>query len=285
MEDMENEVLDQETEEVATAESSEEEVTSDDGDFEYDENGDIVVSDDTDDEENDEADGLDEDTESEEDDHDDGGDDEADEVEEEQTEERPDERELENQRLRTEIRKIKNQAKDMLERLGVEGVTDEGVLDGMIKLAAEAADMTPEEYKKVLDTKTREEEQRIAEIRANFERVSTADLAALKKEFPELRDAKKIEDIPNWQAFGKLRDMGFNPAVAYRAVNGESKPVPATVPKKKTLEGTKTHLKTAAGKSAARSGTSMPKAELASWRQMFPEKSDKEIEKLYKDTI
>lgn len=285
MDNTEIEVLDQGTEEASEeveVEETDKAQTSADEDFEYDEDGNIVVPDDDDSEENDEANGADDtETTTEEDEegaHDDGAAEKATVLEEKG--------DAVGKNVDAKYSELLERAKDMLEKLGVDKVTDEGVIDAMIKLAAEASDKTPEEYKAEIEAmaEAKREEQR--KIDAEFERVSSLDLAELKKIYPELKDVKNVKELSNWEDFGRLRAMGFSAPVAYKMVATPKARTEEANPSSvnKNLGGTKDHLKTATGKTA-RGGTSMPKSELASWRQMFPEKSDAEIQKLYEKTL
>lgn len=282
MEDQDkDEILEQETEEATEEITDGGEDADGTEDFEYDEDGNIIVGGEADTEENaevsEDADGEQEEP------RDDGAEEDTADTEEPESEDTASEGT--DKGVSAKYAELQDLAKDMLEKLGVKNVTDEGLVDAMIKIAAEAADMTVDEYKKVLDDKARKKQAQREAIVSSFETVAAADLAALKAAFPELQDLKHIKNLPNWEDFGRLRDMGFSPAVAYKMVRTENvTSAPAKQPHKKALEGTKNHLKSVTGKSA-QGGTAMPKAKLSEWRQMFPHKSDKEIERLYKATM
>jgi hypothetical protein len=279
-----NEILEQETEEVETEIDTDEESGDD---FNYDEDGNIIVDeDDTDTEEDAEAsedadEDSAEDTDDGENDDDDDHDDGDTEIETKGTPETDTQSKTDKERYN----ELAERVKDMLEKLGEKDVTDGNLLDKMIKLAAEATDMTFDEYKKMLEDQAKEKKAQVDAVNARFEAVAAADLSALKAIYPELKDIKHISELPNWEDFGRLRDIGVSLSVAYKMVKTESVNTTATQqPHKKTLEGTKDHLKSVTGKSA-QGGSAMPKAKLSEWRQMFPHKSDKEIEKLYKSTM
>ena len=279
----ENEILDSGTdEEITEAEDIETEVEAnedDDGGFEYDEDGNIIVDGEDEDEEKNEA-AEDTDT----DDNDDGTNN-AEEPEQEPAEEPKAEplAKSADKSSNDEFANFKRLAKDMLEKLGVQNVTEDGLIEAMIKTAADASDKTVDEYKAELKKRDDEESARIAQISAEFEKVSQADLAELKKHFPELKDIKRLDELPNWQDFGRLRGVGVSAVTAYKnaCADDMAKRKPTNT---KTADGTKGHLRSNMGKSAKAGSSGPSMSELRVLRDSFPDLSDKEIIKLYNKT-
>lgn len=252
-----------------------------DDEFEYDEDGNIiipdVVYDDEEEEEGDAEDGGDEDGEASEDsaptaDEADGG------------ESTADARDAEIAELRQKLRALETQGKDTLKKLGVES---DDVMNGLASLAAEADGITTEEYISRKNQADKDEEARRLFAKSEFEKKARADLAELHTAYPETKSYKDIRELPTevLKKFGKYRDMGLSAKAAYAAANpdGIRSNVAAAV-KKQSLNETKKHLQTAVPKGSKDTSISMPKKELAYWRDLFPGKSDKEIVELYRKT-
>lgn len=245
--------------------------------FEYDENGDIVIP---------EIDVEEQDSESE----DDEGVDEADEektaesVEEEtQPEPEEDERDKKILELQKQLAKLTAQGKETLAKLGVQA---DDVLDGLEKIAAESEDITLEEYrKKKAESQSNDEARKILQ-QLEFEKKMKADFAELQREYPQTKNLKSITEIENFAKFGKLRDLGLSPKEAYAAANADSiRNSVAKAAKQQSLNETKAHLKSAVPKGSKDESIVMPKKELVAWRDLFPNMSDKEITKLYKESL
>ncbi len=243
-----------------------------DDDFEYDENGDIIIPDDEDEENT--GDEQDEDSDS---------DDEADEQPEEDVEPAFTETEDKDRQiaeLRRELEELRSQGKDTLAKLGVE---DEDVMNGLVRLAAEADDKTPEEYLRQRNEKTRADEAMKALQRLEFEKLMKEDLAQIHAAFPETRKYDSVTKLPNFQRFGQLRDAKLSPKEAYIASHpDEVMQGVANATKKSNLSDTKKHLSPAVSKSSHDRSTMITKAEIAQYREIFPNMSDKEIVSLYR---
>ena len=279
----ENEILEEEIAEIVGDENTD---TRDD-EFEYDENGDIIIPD------------VDEDVEE---NAEDGVGDVAEEVDEEEAEgeETPVEAEedddagkdtkedaktAENEelvRLRALVKDYETRGKDALEKLGVK---NDDVLKGLLQIAAEAEDKTPEEYAAELQKKRRMEEAMELLKRTEFEKMASADLAGLKQIYPELKDVNSIFDIPNFKRFGELRDKGLSIKEAYSAANPDGiRRNVADAVTRQNLNESKSHLKSNVPKGTKDNSLHMSREELTSWREMFPKMSDSEIIKLYRKT-
>ena len=104
----------------------------------------------------------------------------------------------------------------------------------------------------------------------DYEALIREDVAALKAEFPELVGISDITELNNPLRYAALRDLGLTPAEAYMATA------------KRGTRDTRSHLKSAHGKSAAASPSMMSQYELAAARDLFPGMSDAELQRLYK---
>ncbi len=272
-----------------------------DDEFEYDENGDIVVpdvefdpEDDVDIDEEIEEETPEEDTEE---DNEDGED--VEEFEEdsssdtdepappsppEEGEKEPDPRDEEIASLKAKYKALESQAKDTLKIIGIES---EDAISGLVKVAAESQGKSTEEYNAEKVKKENDELARNMLRNQLFEAKAAADLKELHAEYPETRQYKHIKELPPevLKIFGAQRDAGFSVKQAYAAANpdGIRKNV-ATSVKKQAQHDTKAHLRSSVPKPSKSDGVSMSKAELVSWREMFPGMSDAEIKKIYKQS-
>lgn len=255
-----------------------------DDEFEYDEEGNIIIPDVVEDSDDDSV--VEE--------NEDGSETEQDESTEQQTDnadegeksdpEQPveDERDKRIAELERKNKALESQGKETLKKLGVE--TD-NVLEGLEKLAAEADDIPIEEYRKKRAESARDEEARLLLQRTEFEKKMKADLAELQSAYPETKKLTSITQVQNFAEFGRLRDMGLTPKQAYAAANpdGVRENVAAAV-KQQSLNETKQHLQSAVPKKAKGDTITMTRKELLEWRDLFPDKSDKEIIALYKNS-
>lgn len=298
---MEENVLDHEVEvedsdvEDTDTDVEENDVAEEDQDdeFEYDEEGNIVIPDvefDPD------EDVLGEDTEEEtpeEEPEEEGEDGESDEVtaEEQKEEETPEEattepdpRDTEIADLKARLKAIESQAKATLKTIGVE---EEDALAGLVKVAADAENKTPEQYNAEKAKKENDEIARNMLRNQLFEAKAAADLKELHAAYPETKQYKHLREMPPeiLKTFGAQRDAGFSVKQAYAAANpdGIRKEV-ATSVKKQAQHDSKAHLKSSVPKPSKPDAIAMSKAELADWREMFPGMSDAEIRKLYKQS-
>lgn len=258
-----------------------------DDEFDYDDEGNIIIPDVTDDEdvESDE-DAADDNDENPDDEQGDGSDDadkgdgESDAEPEESTDDTKDKRiaELEN-----ELKALKAQGKDTLTKLGAKETSD--VLKGLEELSAEADDIPVEEYRKKKAASEQDEAARRLYQETEFKKKMAADLAEVQKFYPETQGMKMITEISNFASFGKFRDLGLTPKEAYAAANPDG--VRASVAKsvkQQLLNGTKNHLQSAVPKGSKDNSITMSSKTLAEWRDLFPDKSDKEIVALYKQS-
>lgn len=251
-----------------------------DDEFEYDEDGNIIIPEVEEDDEGEGADAVEEEGETET-----SGEDTSSEGEAEVTE--PDNATTESEEiatLRSRVKALEAQGRDTLAKLGVK--TDD-VLDGLATLAAEAEEIPLDEYKKRMAEQQRNEQAQQLLRQQEFERLASADLAELQAAYPETQAYKHIREFPDdiKRKFGQFRDLGLSAKEAYAAANPDGiRSNVATAVKKQSLHASKSHLRTAVPKGSKDHSVTMTKAELSSWRDMFPGKSDKEIVSLFRRT-
>jgi hypothetical protein len=107
-------------------------------------------------------------------------------------------------------------------------------------------------------------------IEVDYEALIASDVASLKAEFPELAGIKDVTDLNNPLRYAALRDLGLTPAEAYMATA------------KRSGRDTRSHLVSARGRSMAQDTGMMSQLELATARDLFPGRSDSELQRLYK---
>lgn len=261
--------------------------TEKDDEFEYDDDGNIIIPDVIEDEDQDE-DGDDDaaDTDDDTDDEDEGeggSDDEDKETPKPETQpEGKDEKDAQIEALKKELDALKAQGADTLAKLGVKS---ENVLEGLEKVAAESDDMSLDEYRKKKAESQRDDAARKLLQQTEFEKKMLSDFAEIQREFPETRGLKSLREIENLAKFGRFRDLGLSPKEAYAAANPDSvRKSVAAATKQQSLNETKAHLKSAVPAGSKDDGIAISKKELREWRDLFPNLSDKEISRLYKES-
>ena len=235
--------------------------------LEYDDDGNIVIEDGDEDEESEEAE------------------EESEEETPEETEEEPEEdakdKEIKSLTARLKsLEKIEAQAKDTLDKLGID---DKDVHNGLVKLAAETDDKTPEEYLKDKTDKQKLEAAKALLAKQEFDALKKADLEALKPHCPELANLDDLEKMENFKRFTELRDLGLSPLEAYGAANPNGiRKSAAAAGKRTAINGTKAHLHSNVPKASGNGGIKISKEEFAMLRSALGDKSDKEIIEIYK---
>ena len=239
-----------------------EELEIEEGDeSEYDDDGNIVIDEDKEDSEDEETEEV---------------------AEEEEPEEKegPNAKDKELESLKLRYDTLEAQVKDTLSKLGVK---DEDALNGLVKLAAESVDKTPEEY-----ASDRAEEKKLEDAKAlikkmEFENLKRADLEELKANYPELSELEDVEKMENFKEFARFRTLGLSPVQAYSAANPEGvRKDAANSAKRKSLNDSKAHLRSNVPKGGAAPSAHIPNDELKMLRSALPGKSDKEIYDIYK---
>lgn len=261
--------------------------TEKDDEFEYDDDGNIIIPDVIEDEDQDEdgdddAADPDDDTDDE-DEGEDGSDDEDKETPKPAAEpEGKDEKDARIEALTEELDALKAQSADTLAKLGVKS---DNVLEGLEKVAAESDDMSLDEYRKKKAESQRDDAARKLLQQAEFEKKMLSDFAEIQREFPETRGLKSLREIENLAKFGRFRDLGLSPKEAYAAANPDSvRKSVAAATKQQSLNETKAHLKSAVPAGSKDDGIAISKKELREWRDLFPNLSDREISRLYRQS-
>lgn len=261
--------------------------TEKDDEFEYDDDGNIIIPDVIEDEDQDE-DGDDDAADTDDDTDDEGegeggSDDEDKETPKPETQpEGKDEKDARIEALTKELDALKTQSADTLAKLGVKS---DNVLEGLEKVAAESDDMSLDEYRKKKAESQRDDAARKLLQQAEFEKKMLSDFAEIQREFPETRGLKSLREIENLAKFGRFRDLGLSPKEAYAAANPDSvRKSVAAATKQQSLNETKAHLKSAVPAGSKDDGIAISQRELAEWRDLFPDLSDKEIRQLYKES-
>ena len=274
-------------EEVEDGVQDENSDADDKDEFEYDEDWNIIIPDVTEEDQ-----GEDEPAEIEDDEKGDEGDSDAgkEKVPEEKPEVNDKDAQIEALKKQLEASKakereyeaLKAQSADTLAKLGVKS---ESVLEGLEKVAAESDDMSLDDYRKKKAEAQRDEAAKRLLQQTLFEKKMRDDFAEIQREFPETRELKSLSEIGNLAKFGRFRDLGLSAKEAYAAANPDAvRKSVAAATKQQALNETKAHLKTAVPSGAKDDGIAISRRELAEWRDLFPDLSDKEISKLYKES-
>ena len=299
-------------------EAPEKKASGADDEFEYDENGEIVIPEPEFDEDDDFSDDESEDEEQEEDESEDDGESEDDEGEDDESEdeesegaeaeeeksddaqeaetaeeEKPEEKpaaepepDAEKETLRKELESLRRLAKGAIKAMGAGG--DDDPARALARIAAEAEGKTADEYMKKTDDEIREEQVQALQKQQEYEKVFRADLAELHSSYPDTKQYDDLSKLPPdvLKKFASFRDRGLSAKEAYAAANpdGIRTSIAASV-KKQAMHDSKGHLKSAVPKSSRDDSVTMTKKELAEWKGLFPGKSDAEIRALYKKTM
>ena len=172
--------------------------------------------------------------------------------------------------------------KDALKSLGI----DENDIDrGLAQLMADSEGITVDEFiKKRTEAKKAEEAKKLYETML-MEKMIEADLKELHTLFPETKDITSLENVPNCKRYAELRDMGLSVKEAYNAANPEARRTAvANSVKQQAINASKAHLRSNVPIAAKDTSVKITRAEMAQMRDLFPDKSDKELVALYKKT-
>lgn len=271
--------------------------STDEGDieFDYDEEGNIVIPDDSeDDNSEEEAEKDSEGADAEGNDAADNGQDENGGAEEAPSTEKPkvvepaaapDAKDAEIAKLRRQLAERDAQIKDTLKSLGAD--ENEGIA-GLERLAAEAAEIPVEEYRKQkAERMQREEAMRLVQ-KQKFDEKIRADLAAVQQAYPETKQYKSVFEFPNFAKFSRYRDLGLPPDEAYIAANPKgvmTSVAGAAQQQARNLSSTKDHLRSNVPVGSKDKSITITKKQMAEYRDLFPGMSDKEIVALHKQTM
>lgn len=172
--------------------------------------------------------------------------------------------------------------KDMLKRVGID---EEDVEKALLRLGADAEGKTPEELgKELAEARKLSEAQRVY-AQVMLEQKIASDIADLRAEFPEMKDVTKLEQIPNARRFAELRDAGLSAREAYVAANfaAQRERIAASV-RQASTNASKDHLVSNVPKASRDTSVKISRADMEQLRDLFPDKSDKEIIALYRKT-
>ncbi|MBQ8372039.1 MAG: hypothetical protein IJX38_03775 [Clostridia bacterium] len=271
--------------------------STDEGDieFDYDEEGNIVIPDDSeDDNSEEEAEKDSEGADAEGNDAAENGQDENGGAEEAPSTEKPkvvepaaapDAKDAEIAKLRRQLAERDAQIKDTLKSLGAD--ENEGIA-GLERLAAEAAEIPVEEYRKQkAERMQREEAMRLVQ-KQKFDEKIRADLAAVQQAYPETKQYKSVFEFPNFAKFSRYRDLGLPPDEAYIATNSQgvmTSVAGAAQQQARNLSNTKDHLRSNVPVGSKDKSITITKKQMAEYKDLFPDMSDKEIVALHKKTM
>ena len=282
--------------------------TSDEGkdegdiEFDYDEEGNIVIPDDSEDNDSEEeADEASEGADAEGNDDADKGQDENGGAEEAPSAKKPevvepatapDAKDVELANLRRQIaakdKQIAErdaQIRDTLKSLGAD--ENEGIA-GLERLAAEAAEIPVDEYRRRKAEKLQQEEAMRLVQKQRFDEKIRADLAAVQQAYPNTKQYKSVFEFPNFAKFSKYRDLGLPPDEAYIAANPKgvmTSVAGAAQQQARNLSNTKDHLRSNVPVGSKDKSITISKKQMAEYKDLFPRMSDKEIVALHKQTM
>lgn len=183
---------------------------------------------------------------------------------------------------------LKSLTKETLEKMGL--TVGDDLTDAMERAVAESDGVSVEEYKRRRQDSIELKRHKEAERRRAFDELTANDLSELKRSFPELLKKGSINDcfdsFGDFAEFGKLRDAGISPKRAYLAINGDKiRDRQAAAAQQRAASDGKRHITSVAPKRAADDGVSIPKETMREWRELFPDKTDREIRSLYKQSL
>lgn len=161
--------------------------------------------------------------------------------------------------------------KNLLTSLGAQ---DADPVEAIKRLTAESMGISFEEFL-----------QREAAGKA-FEEQMQRDIDAIHEAFPATKKYKSLKDLPNKEKFAALMDdktKKLTAVEAFAASHTDIVKAHSKAPGRGSdLKGTKDHMKSSVPKGAKDTSTYISRGEMAEYREMFPDLSDKEIKRLYK---
>lgn len=275
--------------------TSDEDKDEGDIEFDYDEEGNIVIPDDSEDgDSEEEADDAPEGADAEGNDDADKGQDENGGAEEAPSAKKPevvepatapDAKDAEIAKLRRQLAERDSQIKDTLKSLGAD---ENGGVAELERLAAEAAEIPVEEYRKRKAERLQQEEAMRLVRQQKFDEKIRADLAAVHQAYPETKKYKSVYEFPNFAEFGRYRDLGLSPEKAYIAANPQgvmTSVAGAAQQQVRNLSNTKDHLRSNVPVGSKDKSITITKKQMAEYKDLFPGMSDKEIIALHKQTM
>lgn len=184
----------------------------------------------------------------------------------------------ENAPENNEDNELAEAARELLKSLGLDKAENPAL--ELKKLTAEALGISPEEYDR--------REKAVKEAQAAWDAQAQRDIEAIHEAFPETKKYKSLLDLPNKEKFAELMDdkrKKLSAVEAFAASHLDIVKAHKRAPgKNSNLSGTKDHIKSNVPKGAKDTSTFIPKSEMETYREMFPELTDQQIKKLYKST-
>ena len=168
------------------------------------------------------------------------------------------------------------------------GADENGGVAELERLAAEAAEIPVEEYRRRKAEKLQQEEAMRLVQKQKFDEKIRADLAAVQKAYPNTKQYKSVFEFPNFAKFSKFRDAGLSPEEAYIAANPQgvmTSVAGAAQQQARNLSNTKDHLRSNVPVGSKDKSITITKKQMAEYRDLFPGMSDKEIVALHKQTM
>ena len=167
-----------------------------------------------------------------------------------------------------------NEIRDGAETISAENAVSEGEAVAIAVDNIGDAPKTPESDSEISDALPdgdgENETQSQGDTYVDYAAIVESDVAALRAEFPELAGITNVTELNNPMRYAALRDLGLTPSEAYLATAVRA------------ARDTRAHLRSAHGRSAAPSESTMTHRELAMARDLFPGKNDQELHSLYK---
>lgn len=172
--------------------------------------------------------------------------------------------------------------RDALKSVGI----DEKDIDlGLAKLAADAEDVSVDEYLKKRAENMKTEEAKKYYDQMILDRMVAKDLNELHSLFPETKGIDKFENVPNVKRYAELRDLGLSVSEAYNAANPNARrDAIASSVRQQSINASKSHLKSNVPIAAKDTSVKITRSEMQQMRDLFPDMSDKELVALYKKT-
>ncbi len=110
----------------------------------------------------------------------------------------------------------------------------------------------------------------------DFGELLRSDLAVLSRRFPGIFASGSVEELPNAERYGELREAGLSPVEAFCASHHES------LFARQETHSNRAHLDSCVPRTARPAADRMSVADLAMARSLFPSLPDSEIEGLYR---
>lgn len=172
--------------------------------------------------------------------------------------------------------------RDALKSVGI----DEKDIDlGLAKLAADAEDVSVDEYLKKRAENMKTEEAKKYYDQMILDRMVAKDLNELHSLFPETKGIDKFENVPNVKRYAELRDLGLSVSEAYNAANPNARrDAIASSVRQQSINASKSHLKSNVPIAAKDTSVKITRSEMQQMRDLFPDMSDKDLVALYKKT-